>query len=326
MSAPGPAEPAALPARHVTVLLEEAVQALAVQPSGVYVDGTFGRGGHSRRILQALGPQGRLVAFDKDPDALAAAAQAGTRVADPRFSICHASFAQMRGCLADLGIHAVNGILLDLGVSSPQIDTPQRGFSFRFDAPLDMRMDTTRGPTAADFLASADERRIAQVIRDYGEERFALPIAKAVVARRESGRPIRTTLELSELVARAVKTREPGQDPATRTFQALRIQVNAELEELEQGLAAALDLLAPVGRLAVISFHSLEDRIVKQFIARESREVVDRRALLAPPKAMRLQALGRIRPSDEEVAHNPRSRSAILRVAQRLATPTGASA
>ncbi|MFM8511838.1 MAG: 16S rRNA (cytosine(1402)-N(4))-methyltransferase RsmH [Betaproteobacteria bacterium] len=326
MSAPGPAEPAALPARHVTVLLEEAVQALAVQPSGVYVDGTFGRGGHSRRILQALGPQGRLVAFDKDPDALAAAAQAGTRVADPRFSICHASFAQMRGCLADLGIHAVNGILLDLGVSSPQIDTPQRGFSFRFDAPLDMRMDTTRGPTAADFLASADERRIAQVIRDYGEERFALPIAKAVVARRESGRPIRTTLELSELVARAVKTREPGQDPATRTFQALRIQVNAELEELEQGLAAALDLLAPVGRLAVISFHSLEDRIVKQFIARESREVVDRRALLAPPKAMRLQALGRIRPTDEEVAHNPRSRSAILRVAQRLATPTGASA
>ncbi len=326
MSAPGPAEPAALPARHVTVLLEEAVQALAVQPSGVYVDGTFGRGGHSRRILQALGPQGRLVAFDKDPDALAAAAQAGTRVVDPRFSICHASFAQMRGCLADLGIHAVNGILLDLGVSSPQIDTPQRGFSFRFDAPLDMRMDTTRGPTAADFLASADERRIAQVIRDYGEERFALPIAKAVVARRESGRPIRTTLELSELVARAVKPREPGQDPATRTFQALRIQVNAELEELEQGLAAALDLLAPEGRLAVISFHSLEDRIVKQFIARESREVVDRRALLAPPKAMRLQALGRIRPSDEEVAHNPRSRSAILRVAQRLASPAGASA
>ena len=326
MSASRPTEAASEPARHVTVLLEEAVQALSIQPDGVYVDGTFGRGGHSRRILRALGPQGRLVAFDKDPDALAAAAEPGTRVSDPRFSICHASFAQMRGCLADRGLHAVQGILLDLGVSSPQIDTPQRGFSFRFDAPLDMRMDTTRGPTAADFLASADERRIAQVIRDYGEERFALPIAKAVVARRESGRPIRTTLELSELVARAVKTREPGQDPATRTFQALRIQVNAELEELEQGLAAALDLLAPEGRLAVISFHSLEDRIVKQFIARESREVVDRRALLAPPKAMRLQALGRIRPSDEEVAHNPRSRSAILRVAQRLATPAGASA
>ena len=317
MSAPGPAEPAALPARHVTVLLEEAVQALAVQPSGVYVDGTFGRGGHSRRILQALGPQGRLVAFDKDPDALAAAAQAGTRVVDPRFSICHASFAQMRGCLADLGIHAVNGILLDLGVSSPQIDTPQRGFSFRFDAPLDMRMDTTRGPTAADFLASADERRIAQVIRDYGEERFALPIAKALVARRESGRPVQTTGELSELVARAVKTREPGQDPATRTFQALRIFVNAELEELEQALEAALGVLEPGGRLVVISFHSLEDRIVKQFIAKHSREVVDRRAPFAPPQPMRLRALGRVMPSAEEVAANPRARSAVMRIAER---------
>jgi len=326
MSASGPAEAAPEPAHHVTVLLEEAVRALSIQPDGAYVDGTFGRGGHSRRILRALGPKGYLVAFDKDPEALAAAAEVGTRVGDPRFCICHASFARMRECLAEQGVHAVQGILLDLGVSSPQIDTPQRGFSFRFDAPLDMRMDTTCGPTAADFLASADEQRIAQVIRDYGEERFALPIAKAVVARRESGRAIRTTLELSELVARAVKTREPGQDPATRTFQALRIQVNAELEELEQGLSAALDLLAPEGRLVVISFHSLEDRIVKQFIARESREVVDRRALLAPPKAMRLQALGRIRPSEEEVRANPRSRSAILRVAQRLATPQGSPA
>ncbi|NBQ90673.1 MAG: 16S rRNA (cytosine(1402)-N(4))-methyltransferase RsmH [Betaproteobacteria bacterium] len=322
MNASGPTDGVAAQARHVTVLLEEAVQALSIQPAGLYVDGTFGRGGHSRRVLQALGPQGRLVAFDKDPEALAAAAAPDTRVLDPRFSICHASFAQMRECLADMGIHAVQGVLLDLGVSSPQIDTPQRGFSFRFDAPLDMRMDTTRGPTAADFLARADERQIAQVIRDYGEERFALPIAKALVARRESGHPVRTTGELSELVARTVKTREPGQDPATRTFQALRIQVNAELEELEQGLSAALDLLAPEGRLAVISFHSLEDRIVKQFIARESREVVDRRALLAPPKAMRLQALGRIRPSEEEVRLNPRSRSAILRVARRLAVGT----
>ena len=312
--APGASEPA----RHVTVLLEEAVQALAPATDAVIVDGTFGRGGHSRRILQVLGPSGRLVAFDKDPDALAAATAGDTRVSDPRFFICHASFANMKLALADLGIRSVHGVLLDLGVSSPQIDTPQRGFSFRFDAPLDMRMDTTRGETAADFLASADERRIAQVIRDYGEERFALSIAKAVVARRESGRPVRTTGELSELVARAVKTREPGQDPATRTFQALRIQVNAELEELEQGLAAALDLLAPEGRLAVISFHSLEDRIVKQFIARESREVVDRRALLAPPKAMKLEALGRIRPSEEEVRANPRARSAILRVARRL--------
>ena len=319
MSASRPTEAASEPARHVTVLLEEAVQALSIQPDGVYVDGTFGRGGHSRRILRALGPQGRLVAFDKDPDALAAAAEPGTRVSDPRFSICHASFARMRECLADRGIHAVQGILLDLGVSSPQIDTPQRGFSFRFDAPLDMRMDTTRGPTAADFLASADERRIAQVIRDYGEERFALPIAKALVARRESGRPVQTTGELSELVARAVKTREPGQDPATRTFQALRIQVNAELEELEQGLAAALDLLAPEGRLAVISFHSLEDRIVKQFIAKHAKEMVDRRALFAQPKPMKLKALNRIKPSEAEVQANPRARSAIMRVALRTA-------
>ena len=183
-------------------------------------------------------------------------------------------------------------MLLDLGVSSPQIDNPARGFSFRFDGPLDMRMDTTRGESAADFLARADERQIAEVIRDYGEERFAVQIAKALVARRESGRPVRTTGELAEVVAGAVKTREPGQDPATRTFQALRIFVNAELEELQQGLSAALELLAPGGRLAVISFHSLEDRIVKTFIARESRSEVDRRAPFAPPKPMRLQALG----------------------------------
>lgn len=320
------ASSAAEPARHVTVLLNEAVDALAIEPSGLYVDGTFGRGGHSRLILSRLGPEGRLVAFDKDPDALAAASAGQARVVDPRFFICHTSFADMRSALAEMGHVSVQGVLLDLGVSSPQIDTPERGFSFRFDAPLDMRMDTTRGPTAADFLATADERHIAQVIRDYGEERFAVPIAKAIAARRQSGRPVRTTGELSELVARAVKTREPGQDPATRTFQALRIQVNGELEELEQGLAAALDLLAPEGRLAVISFHSLEDRIVKQFIARESREVVDRRALLAPPKAMRLEALGRIRPSAEEVASNPRARSAILRVARRLPVAEGGAA
>ena len=318
-----PASGASESARHVTVLLHEAVRALAIDPAGVYVDGTFGRGGHSRLILAQLGPQGRVVAFDKDPDALAAAAAGDTRVDDPRFSICHAGFAQMRQALHDRGLSQVHGVLLDLGVSSPQIDTPERGFSFRFDAPLDMRMDTTRGPTAADFLATADERQIAQVIRDYGEERFAVPIAKAIAARRQSGRPVRTTGELSELMARSVKTREPGQDPATRTFQALRIQVNGELEELEQGLTAALDLLAPEGRLAVISFHSLEDRIVKQFIARESREVVDRRALLAPPKAMRLEALGRIRPTEEELRSNPRARSAILRVARRLPAAHG---
>ncbi len=304
---------AAGPWSHTTVLLAEAVQALVTQPDGIYVDGTFGRGGHSRALLALLAPGGRLVAFDKDPEAIAAAAQ----IEDPRFVICHASFGDMASELAALGIQQVQGVLLDLGVSSPQIDNPERGFSFRYDAPLDMRMDTTRGETAADFLQRADQRQIEEVIREHGEERFAFQIAKALVARRESGAPVRRTGELSALVARAVKTREPGQDPATRTFQALRIHVNAELEALEQGLTAALALLAPEGRLVVIAFHSLEDRIVKTFIARESRDVVDRRAPMAPPKPMRLRALARIKPSAAEVAANPRSRSAVLRVAER---------
>ena len=299
---------------HTAVLLAEAVDALVTAPEGTYVDGTFGRGGHARAVLERLAPAGRLIAFDKDPQAIeAAAALAG----DPRFAICHASFADMRAELEGMGIRRVHGVLLDLGVSSPQIDTPERGFSFRFDAPLDMRMDTSRGETAAEFLARADERLIAQVVKDYGEERFAGQVAKALVARRESGQPVQRTGELAALVARVVKTREPGQDPATRTFQALRIFVNAELEALEQGLAAALALLAPSGRLVVISFHSLEDRIVKQFIARESREVVDRRAPFAPAKAMRLISLGRTRASDDEVRANPRARSAMLRVAER---------
>jgi 16S rRNA (cytosine1402-N4)-methyltransferase len=280
----------------------------------------LGRGGHSRALLARLSPAAKLVVFDKDPEAIAAAQQLAA--ADARVLPVHDSFAAMPTALAALGLAQVHGVLLDLGVSSPQIDNPARGFSFRFEAPLDMRMDTTRGETAADFLARADERQIAEVIRDYGEERFAVQIAKALVARRTSGSPVRTTRELSEVVARAVKTREPGQDPATRTFQALRIFVNAELEDLEQALGATLDLLAPEGRLAVISFHSLEDRIVKTFIARESREVVDRRAPFAPPKAMRLKALGRIKPGAEEVARNPRARSAILRVAERTNTPT----
>jgi len=232
----------------------------------------------------------------------------------------HASFAQLPAALAERGIGQITGLLLDLGVSSPQIDTPERGFSFRFDGPLDMRMDTTRGETAADFLARADERHIAEVIRDYGEERFAVAIAKALVTLRESGTPVRTTRELSAVVARAVRTREAGQDPATRTFQALRIFVNAELEELEQVLTSALGLLETGGRLAVISFHSLEDRIVKTFIARESKAEIDRRAPFAPPsRALRLHALGRVKPGAAEVAANGRARSAILRVAERLA-------
>lgn len=299
--------------QHQTVLLAEAVEALVTQPGGTYVDGTFGRGGHARAVLGRLSASGRLIAFDRDPEAIAV----GEAIADPRFSIVHASFADMGHELPARGVLRVDGVLLDLGVSSPQIDTAERGFSFRFDAPLDMRMDTTRGETAADFLARADERDIARVIKDHGEERFAGPIARALVARRESGAPVRTTGELAALVARIVKTREPGQDPATRTFQGLRIHVNAELEALEQGLNAALALLVPGGRLVVISFHSLEDRIVKTFIARESRDVVDRRAPFAPPRALRLKALGRIKPSEGELRANPRARSAVMRVAER---------
>ena len=301
--------------QHTTVLLAEAVDAVALRPDGVYLDGTFGRGGHSRALLARLSPAGRLVGLDKDPEAVADGR--ALAAADPRFLMLHENFADMAAALAELGITQLDGVLLDLGVSSPQIDNPERGFSFRFDAPLDMRMDTSRGETAAEFLARADERLIAQVVKDYGEERFAAAIAKALVARRESGQPVHRTGDLAALVARAVKTREPGQDPATRTFQALRIFVNAELEALELGLAAALELLAPQGRLVVISFHSLEDRIVKQFIARESREVVDRRAPFAPAKAMRLVSLGRTRAGDAEVRANPRARSAMLRVAER---------
>ena len=305
---------------HTTVLLNEAVDALlskpdaaASEPAPTYVDATFGRGGHARLILSRLGPQGRLIAFDRDPDAIAEAAT----ITDPRFSIRHQSFSH----LGELPPASAAGVLMDLGVSSPQIDNPARGFSFRSDGPLDMRMDTTRGQSVAQWLASAELNSIAEVIRDYGEERFAGAIAKAIVARRQERGPISTTAELAQLVAGAVKTREPGQNPATRTFQALRIFINAELEELQQALTASLDVLQPGGRLVVISFHSLEDRIVKQFIAAHSRDGYDRRAPFAPPKAMRLEALGRVKPSAQEVAANPRSRSAVLRVAERTSTP-----
>ncbi len=296
---------------HTTVLLQEAVQALVQDPQGRYVDATFGRGGHARAILRQLAPAGRLLAFDKDPEALAEAA----RIEDARFSIHHESFTG----LAELPPGSVAGVLMDLGVSSPQIDDAGRGFSFRADGPLDMRMDPTRGISAAQWLAETGEREIAQVIRDYGEERFAVAIAKAIVARRQNGRPLARTLELAQLVAGAVKTREPGQDPATRTFQAIRIFVNAELEELGQALAATLDVLQPGGRLVVISFHSLEDRIVKQFIARHARALVDRRAPFVEPAPCLLRAVARVRPSAAEVAANPRARSAIMRVAERTA-------
>ena len=311
------APPDAAERRHTTVLLSEAIDALVTRTVGVYLDGTYGRGGHSRALLARLAPGGRLLAIDRDPAAVDAATKGADRIDDPRFSIHHTSFARMGEALAAAGVDRIDGLLLDLGVSSPQIDDPTRGFSFRFDGPLDMRMDTTRGEGAAEFLARADERQIAEVIRDYGEERFALQIAKALVARRTGGNPVRTTTELSDLVARSVRTREAGQNPATRTFQALRIFVNAELEELEQGLNAALDLLAPGGRLVVISFHSLEDRIVKTFIARESRTEHDRRAPFAPERPHRLRSLGRVKPDITETLENPRARSAVMRVAER---------
>jgi 16S rRNA (cytosine1402-N4)-methyltransferase len=293
----------------VDALFNNASDPAAPEFDGTYVDATFGRGGHSRLILSRLSALGRLIAFDRDPEAVAQA----KAISDVRFSIRHAAFSG----LADLPGGSVAGILLDLGVSSPQIDNPVRGFSFRFDGPLDMRMETTRGESVAQWLETAETNQIAEVIREYGEERFAGPIAKAIVARRQERGPISTTTDLAQLVADTVKTREPGQNPATRTFQAFRIFINAELEELQQALEACLHVLEPDGRLAVISFHSLEDRIVKQFIAKHSRDEYDRRAPFAPPKAMKLRALDRIKPSAAEVSGNARSRSAIMRVAQR---------
>ena len=301
------------PWQHTTVLLSEAVDALDLQPDGTYIDATFGRGGHTRLMLSKLSDKGRVIAFDKDPEAIAAAQQ----IQDPRLSIRHEGFAH----LGDLPPASVDGVLMDLGISSPQVDNPARGFSFRHNGPLDMRMDTTRGQSVQEWLAEADIQHIAEVIREYGEERFAVQIAKAIDARRqERGVPSSTT-ELAQLVADTVKTREPGKDPATRTFQAFRIFINAELEELQQALDATLHVLRPHGRLAVISFHSLEDRIVKQFIAQHAREVYDRRAPFAPPQVMDFKAVQRIKPSEQEIASNPRARSAILRVAERLPLP-----
>ena len=312
--------------QHRTVLLEEAVAALAIEgerADGVYLDGTFGRGGHSRAILAKLGPRGRLIAFDKDPLAIATAQQ----IADPRFEIVHDSFATLDQALAARGIAQVDGILMDLGISSPQVDDAARGFSFRLDGPLDMRMDTTRGVSAAEWLATADVEKIAKVIRDYGEERFAFQIAKAIVARR-AVEPISGTRQLAALVAEVVKTREKGKDPATRTFQAVRIFVNQELEELEVGLDKAFEQMALHGRLVVISFHSLEDRIVKQFMASKANAPQpDRRlpirAIDLPQPPARL--LGRTMPSDAEVSANPRARSAVMRNLERIVAPGGQS-
>ena len=304
---------------HQSVLAAEAIQALALRADGIYVDGTFGRGGHSRLILARLGPQGRLIALDRDPQAAAAAAQ----IADSRLTFVHTNFASLSRALDDAGAAAVHGMLFDLGVSSPQLDEPARGFSFRHDGPLDMRMDPTQGMSAADWLAGAEEQEIRGVIQDYGEERFAKQIAAAVVATR-SREPIVRTRQLAELVAQAVRTREPGQDPATRTFQAIRIHVNRELEEVSVMLPQAVARLAPQGRLAVISFHSLEDRIVKRFLQSAARPEMPRRLPLKASEMPQptLKLLGRaMRASSQETTRNPRARSATLRVAERTAVP-----
>ena len=283
---------------HQAVMLEEAVAGLNVRANGVYVDGTFGRGGHSRRILQLLGSEGRLIAIDRD----LAAVEAGRAVSDSRFNLVHGWFGELRKLLAKENVTRVDGVLLDLGVSSPQLDDASRGFSFRFDAPLDMRMDQSRGMTAGEWLLTAEESEIREVIRNHGEERFAKQIAAAIVAARAGG-SIQTTRQLAALVADAVPAREPRQDPATRTFQAIRIHLNRELEELSLVLPQCLERLNPGGRLAVISFHSLEDRIVKHAL----RASGDWQVLTKKP-------LG---PSAAEVEVNPRSRSAKLRVAER---------
>lgn len=306
---------------HAAVLSEEAIEGLNVRADGVYVDCTFGRGGHSRLILARLGGRGRLIALDRDPDAV----KAGQGIEDERFTMLHGAFGNLAELLAGIGVRRVDGILLDLGVSSPQLDDAARGFSFRADAPLDMRMDTSRGVTAAQWLATATESEIREVIRNYGEERFAKQIAAAIVAARAQG-PVGTTRQLAAIVAKAVPAREPRQDPATRTFQALRIHVNQELEELSLVLPQCLDLLAPTGRLVIISFHSLEDRIVKRFLREHATSaslpprLPVRAREMKPP---RLKLLGRPRrPSEAEIASNPRARSAIMRMAER----TGAAA
>jgi len=301
---------------HIPVMLDEVLEGLALRENGRYLDGTFGRGGHARAILARLSDEGRLFLMDRDPTAIAVA-EAGLAT-DPRVSLRHDNFATMGEWIALEG--GLDGILLDLGVSSPQLDDASRGFSFMADAPLDMRMDTTRGISAADFLAEADEAEIADVLWTFGEERFSRRIARAIVERRATA-PVLRTGELAELVARCVGRREPGKNPATRTFQALRIRVNAELESVERGLAAALELLKVGGRLAVISFHSLEDRTVKQFIrGHEGRVQGSRRAPPAEARTARLKPVGKaIFPSDAEVARNPRARSAVLRIAEKVA-------
>ncbi|NLJ61938.1 MAG: 16S rRNA (cytosine(1402)-N(4))-methyltransferase RsmH [Alcaligenaceae bacterium] len=323
--------------KHRSVLLEPTVSALIAPvfkarrwsvpdttfapKDGVFVDATFGRGGHSRYLLQFLSPKARLIVFDKDPAAIAYAQALSAE--DTRVTVVHAGFAQIAERLAVLGVDQVDGVMMDLGVSSPQLDDADRGFSFMRNGPLDMRMDNSTGPTAAEWLATADLDDIKEVIADYGEERFAFQIAKAITSRRESS-PLRTTHDLAELVASTVRTREKNHHPATRTFQAIRIFLNRELQELTDALPSILSLLKTGGRLAVISFHSLEDRIVKQFITGAANPAMQYARLPIAEKDLPsawLESLGRVLPSTEEIEHNVRARSAVLRVAQRTAAP-----
>jgi len=303
---------------HIPVLATEALAGLALEAGGYYVDATFGRGGHTALILQALGPEGRVLALDRDPQAVAAGQRHFAH--EVRLTLAHASFADLAALVpAHAHQHPCRGVLFDLGVSSPQLEDPRRGFSFRADGPLDMRMDPTRGEPVSAWLARARVDEIRQVIATFGEERFARRIAQAIVTRRSKG-ALENTAELASLVAGAVRTREPGKHPATRTFQALRMFINDELGQLERGLQAALEVLAPGGRLAVISFHSLEDRVVKRFMQRESQVNPALGELPAIPAEARprLKLIGRkLRPSEEELARNPRARSALLRVAER---------
>lgn len=305
---------------HITVLLHEAVDALEIKPGGTYIDGTFGYGGHSRLILEKLGKNGRLIAFDKDMSAITK----GRTIKNENFQIIHSSFSRIEQELQELGVSQVDGILLDLGVSSPQLEVASRGFSFRLNGPLDMRMDTSQGQTAAEWIASVSEAHLGEVIRNYGEERFAKQIARAVVVSR-SQQPIVTTLQLAEIVATAIRSRKQNRNPATRTFQAIRIYLNQELEELSLSLPQCVGLLNSGGRMVIISFHSLEDRVVKRFMREAANpDMLPRKLPIRNKEVLclsrhKLRLVGKaVHPKENELAVNPRARSAVMRVAERV--------
>lgn len=308
--------------KHTTVLLDEAVNGLNIREDGIYIDGTFGRGGHSRLILSQLGEKGQLIAIDRDPQAIAAAAE----INDSRFSIVHGPFSALAEYVEERGLTGkIDGVLLDLGVSSPQLDDAERGFSFMRDGPLDMRMDPTRGQSAAEWLMSAEEADIAFVIKTYGEERFGKRIARAIVERNRD-QPMTRTKELATVIAAAMPVKDKFKHPATRTFQAIRIWINSELEEIDTALKGALSVLAPGGRLSIISFHSLEDRLVKRFMRDQSRGpqvpsgIPMTESQLKALGGRELKTLGKLIPGEAEVNENPRARSSVLRIAERTAS------